>query len=72
MEAASDRVTNINLTCDSYKAKENVTGGSAKFTKVPTSKCKLKFNPGGAIYTGNVSGKSLSCSVSNGNNVRCK
>ena len=71
IESSSDRVTNINLTCGSYFKKQNVNNGVAKFSNVPTSSCKLKFNPGGAIYTGQVTGKKLSCSVSNGNNVRC-
>jgi serine/threonine protein kinase len=70
--SGSEKVTNINVTCEGYRSKKGASGGSASFSGVPSSRCKIKFNPSGAIYSGNVAGKSLSCTVSNGTSVRCR
>ena len=67
---SSDTVTSINLTCDGYQKK--LSGSSVTFTSVPSGTCNLKFNPGGAKYKGSLAGRSLSCTVTNGNEVRCK
>ena len=70
---SSDRVTSINVVCGDFRQRASIRGGKASVEKVPLStQCKLKFSPGGAIYTGSVGGKTLICTVTNGNSVTCK
>ena len=71
--ATSDRVTSVNVLCGDFRSRASVRSKKATIAKVPLgTQCKLKFSPGGAIWTGNAGGRSLNCSVTNGNSVSCK
>jgi hypothetical protein len=71
--STSDRVTSVVLNCEGATDKQNTSSNSATFSSVPMgATCTLKFNPGGATYKGQLAGKSLNCSITNGNSISCK
>jgi len=73
ISGASDRVTKVNVTCGDFRQKSSIRNKKASVASVPLgTQCKLKFAPGGAITTVNGGGKSLTCTIRNGNEAQCK
>lgn len=69
----SDRVTSVTVLCGDFRERATIRNKKASVANVPLRKqCKMKFSPGGAIYTGEVGGRSLNCSITNGNIPSCK